>query len=70
MPPMVGRRSGCIRWRGAIRQELCDDLTAVHGGAIPNDHHAAGRLSNPALRPPLLLEVPGLAPSGLLLIGR
>ena len=31
--------------RGAIGQELLDDVTAVNGGAIPNDHHAAGHLA-------------------------
>jgi hypothetical protein len=32
--------------RGAIRQALSDDVTAVNGGAIPNDHQAAGYLSH------------------------
>jgi hypothetical protein len=31
--------------RAAMRQELFDDLAAVNGRAIPNDHHAAGHLA-------------------------
>ena len=31
--------------RSAIRQELFDESTAVNGGAISNDPHAAGHLT-------------------------
>ena len=36
--------------RGAMRQELLDDVTAVNGGAIPDDDQAAGNLAQEVLQ--------------------
>jgi hypothetical protein len=36
--------------RGAIRQALLDDMTAMNGGTIPNEHHLAGALAPQALQ--------------------
>jgi hypothetical protein len=42
----IGREAFQVNpFRRAIRQELFDDVTAVHGGAIPHAHHAAGHLA-------------------------
>jgi hypothetical protein len=51
--PFVRVQLGGIGWetfqvnplRGAIRQELFDDVATVNGRAIPNDHHATGHLA-------------------------
>jgi hypothetical protein len=51
--PFVRVELGGIRWktlqvnplRGAIRQELFDDVATVHGRAIPHEDHATGHLA-------------------------
>jgi hypothetical protein len=51
--PLAGMQLGGIGWEafsvhpwhGAIRQECLDDVAAVTGRALPDDHHVAGDLA-------------------------
>ena len=56
--PLARIEFGGVRWQAlqvhplgrAIRQDCLADLTAMNGGAIPDDDHAAGDLAEEMLQ--------------------
>ena len=47
----IGRQALHVQPLGRpIGEELPDEMTAMNGGAIPHDHHAAGHLTQQMLQ--------------------